>query len=121
MVGDANNTSGKFASGINDTGGKFASGIVDTWYASPIENNLREFSKKFKMTLVPFTHKSWSKLKQGSFLTFQKSRLSKEEKTSQKKKNTSTFETNTSQPSYNFCNSDLRSLGPGLGHQESGW
>jgi hypothetical protein len=39
------------------------------------------------------------------------------EKIRQKMKNTSAFETNTYQPSYNFCTSDLRSLGPGLGHR----
>jgi hypothetical protein len=79
VAADVNNTGGEFASGINDTGGQFATCVVD---ANSNCKYLREFSKKFqKETNCPLHISFGSKLKQGSFLTFQKSLLSGEENT----------------------------------------
>ncbi len=46
-----------FATGVVDTGGKFAAGVIDTGGA-PCKY-LREFSKKFEMTLRP---EAWGKM-----------------------------------------------------------
>ncbi len=55
----------KFAAGVVDTGGKFAAGVVDTGGNLPPVSltceYLREFSKKFEMTLTSFSG-AWGKV-----------------------------------------------------------
>ncbi len=70
MDADVNNTGGKFAARFNNTGGQFAFCVADS---NSNCKYLREFSKKFKMTLMPFTQKSWFKIKTDYFPDFFKS------------------------------------------------